>query len=132
MIQRIYEPLADEYRETELVSAGNVCVCAGLKSTQTGNLLVNSMSSLRSAQKKISKKFAEDDESDDVENDFSLEPKIPDAVFFCSIEPPSLSFQSALETALAQIQREDPSLRVKYDETTMQTVLGNLLKFIVQ
>lgn len=128
-VQRIYEPLADEYRETELISAGNVCVCAGLKSTQTGNLLVANMSSLRSAQKKISKKFGEHkepEESDDVENDFSLEPKIPDAVFFCSIEPPSLSYQSALETALVQIQREDPSLRVKYDETTMQTVLGGM------
>lgn len=128
-VQRIYEPLADEYRETDSISAGNVCVCAGLKTTQTGNLLVANMSSLRSAQKKISKKFSEIEEeegSDDLENDFSLEPKIPDAVFFCSIEPPSLSYQSALETALAQIQREDPSLRVKYDETTMQTVLGGM------
>lgn len=31
IIQRIYEPLADEYREIDEVSVGNVGVCAGLK-----------------------------------------------------------------------------------------------------
>lgn len=30
-IQRIYEPLADEYRDIDSVSVGNVGVCAGLK-----------------------------------------------------------------------------------------------------
>lgn len=30
-IQRIFEPLADEYREIHSVSVGNVGVCAGLK-----------------------------------------------------------------------------------------------------
>lgn len=52
--------------------------------------------------------------------------KVPDAVYFCSIEPPSLSQQLNLENALKQLQREDPSLRVRYDETTMQTVLGGM------
>lgn len=118
-VQRIYEPLADEYKETEVMGAGNVCVCSGLKSTKTGDILVSSLSSLKSAQKKLSK------ESDGV-MELSLEPKIPDAVYFCSIEPESIRFQQALETALEQIQREDPSLRVKYDETTMQTVLGGM------
>lgn len=119
-VQRIYEPLADEYREIESIGAGNVCVCAGLKTTKTGDILVSSLSSLRNAHKKLNK------DADDEENTFSLEPKIPDAVYFCSIEPPSIGFQLALENALIQIQREDPSLRVKYDETTMQTVLGGM------
>lgn len=121
-IQRLYEPLADEYREIDSMTAGNVCVCAGLKTTKTGDLLVSNMSSLKSAQKKI-KKLEDNEES---EENFSLEPKIPDAVYFCSIEPPSISYQNALDNALIQIQREDPSLRVKYDETTMQTVLGGM------
>lgn len=120
-IQRLYEPLADEYRETDMIGAGNVAVCAGLKTTKTGDVLVQSMTSLRNAQKKM-KNNAEDDDS----VTFSLEPKIPDAVYFCSIEPPSVGFQQALDTALAQIQREDPSLRIKYDENTMQTVLGGM------
>lgn len=121
-VQRIYEPLADEYREIDSIGPGNVCVCAGLKSTKTGDILVSSLSSLRSAQKKL-KKNVDDDDDDSI---FSLEPKIPDAVYFCSIEPPSVGVQQALETALIQIQREDPSLRVKYDENTMQTVLGGM------
>lgn len=126
-IQRIYEPLADEYKETNIIGPGNVCVCAGLKNTCTGDILVSSLSSLRSAQRKMLKKLDTVVEDEDLANTaFSLEPKIPDAVYFCSIEPPSISYQQALETALKQIQREDPSLRVKYDETTMQTVLGGM------
>lgn len=31
MIQRIYEPLADEYRDIDDINVGNVGVCAGLK-----------------------------------------------------------------------------------------------------
>ena len=116
-VQRIYEPLADEYREIEHVSAGNVCVCT-LKSTKTGDLLISNMTSLKNAQKRFRKNSVNSDEEDDMT--FLLEQKIPDAVYFCSIEPPSISYQSALDSALIQIQREDPSLRVRYDETTMQ------------
>lgn len=57
---------------------------------------------------------------------FSLEPQIPDAVYFCSIEPPSVSYQNAMEVALKQLQREDPSLRVSFDHVTGQTVLGGM------
>lgn len=125
-VQRIYEPLADEYREIEHISAGNVCVCT-LKSTKTGDLLISNMTSLKNAQKRFKKNnnVSTDDEEDD-DGTFLLEAKIPDAVYFCSIEPPSISYQSALDSALLQIQREDPSLRVRYDETTMQTVLGGM------
>lgn len=31
VVQRIYEPLADEYREIDQVERGNVGICAGLK-----------------------------------------------------------------------------------------------------
>lgn len=55
-----------------------------------------------------------------------LKPQIPDAVYFCSIEPPSISYQVTLDRALEQLHREDPSFRVAYDETTMQTVLGGM------
>lgn len=70
----------------------------------------------------------QDNENDDDESLelFSLEPKIPDAVYFCSIEPPSISSQMAMELALKQLQREDPSLRVTFDTVTGQTVLGGM------
>lgn len=131
-ITRIYEPLADEYREITTIETGNVGVCAGLKNTVTGDLIVSTMSALKNAQKKLKnclidrEVLSEEDDLEFLSNSLSLEPKIPDAVYFCSIEPPSLSQQLGLENALKQIQREDPSLRVKYDETTMQTVLGGM------
>lgn len=98
---------------------------------------MSNMGSLKSAEKKLKKtlqkqqkNLSEDDEDDDdvetISHSFGLQPKIPDAVYFCSIEPPSQSQQLALETALKQLMREDPSLRVKYDEVTMQTVLGGM------
>lgn len=74
------------------------------------------MRSLTAAQEALASKGVE----------LQLKPQIPDAVYFCSIEPPSISYQLALEKALAQIHREDPSFRVSYDEATMQTVLGGM------
>lgn len=74
------------------------------------------MKSLTTAQEKLESKG----------HQLQLKPQIPDAVFFCSIEPPSISYQVALDKALAQLHREDPSFRVNYDETTMQTVLGGM------
>ena len=53
--------------------------------------------------------------------------QVPDPVFFCSIEPPSMSKQKALEQALANLAREDPSLRVAYnDEQTVLSGMGEL------
>lgn len=74
------------------------------------------MNSLNTAQERLKSKGIK----------LQLKPQIPDAVYFCSIEPPSISYQTALENALTQLHREDPSFRVKYDETTMQTVLGGM------
>ncbi|XP_055851290.1 ribosome-releasing factor 2, mitochondrial [Episyrphus balteatus] len=131
-LQRIYEPLADEYREINEVPCGGVAVCSGLKNTVTGDLLTSSASSIKQAQKKLQKilgKSDVDDEEDNMEtiNEvLSLDPQIPDAVYFCSIEPPSIGSQTAMEAALKQLQREDPSLRVNFDETTGQTVLGGM------
>lgn len=135
-IQRIFEPLADEYRDVDEVSAGNIGVCAGLKETKTGDLLVSNVASLKAAKKKLLEAHrlnrhtvvadAEDDAQELVSKVLQLGTKVPDAVYFCSIEPQSLAFQNPLDAALVQLQREDPSLRVRYDETTMQTVLGGM------
>ncbi|XP_065355171.1 ribosome-releasing factor 2, mitochondrial [Calliphora vicina] len=135
-VGKIYEPLADEYREISTVEAGDVAICSGLKHTVTGDLLVTSATSLKNAQKRLQKQLgkqesAETTTTEDIETDlineiFSLEPQIPDAVYFCSIEPPSVSYQNAMELALKQLQREDPSLRVSYDSVTGQTVLGGM------
>ncbi|XP_016983065.1 ribosome-releasing factor 2, mitochondrial isoform X2 [Drosophila rhopaloa] len=133
VVSKLYEPLADEYREVSAVQSGDVVICAGLKSTVTGDLLTSSQSALKNAQKRLKQslgahptKDEEDDESDQSDELFAIDPQIPDAVYFCSIEPPSVSSQTAMEQALRQLQREDPSLRVSYDSVTGQTVLGGM------
>ena len=55
----------------------------------------------------------------------------PDPVFFCSVEPPSISQQKQLETALSNLKREDPSLRVRFDEETGQTILEGMLDIVI-
>lgn len=85
---------------------------------------MSNANSLKAAQKKFASSKSGDSKS--TEKIFELSTTIPDAVYFCSIEPPSISYNLPLERALAQLQREDPSLRVKYDEATMQTVLSGM------
>lgn len=51
---------------------------------------------------------------------------VPDPVFLCSIEPASMSHQKSLEHALACLTREDPSLRVSFNEETGQTILSGM------
>ena len=52
--------------------------------------------------------------------------QVPQPVFFCSIEPPTLSAQKVLDDALQCLSREDPSLKVTFDESTGQTILGGM------
>ncbi|RXM97615.1 Ribosome-releasing factor 2, mitochondrial, partial [Acipenser ruthenus] len=49
--------------------------------------------------------------------------EIPQPVFFCTIEPPSMAKQADLDHALNSLQREDPSLIVKTDPNSGQTIL---------
>jgi len=47
-------------------------------------------------------------------------------VFFCSIEAYSITAQKALDAALANLTKEDPSLRVEVHPDTGQTVLSGM------
>lgn len=52
--------------------------------------------------------------------------KVPEPVFFCTIEAPSSGKQKALDDALIKLQREDPSLQVIYDSQSDQTILKGM------
>ncbi|XP_020287583.1 ribosome-releasing factor 2, mitochondrial isoform X2 [Pseudomyrmex gracilis] len=121
---RLYIACADDYEEVAEVSRGNIAAVAGLKGTVTGDLVTSNMSAANRAKQIMSK--ANPDQPDYVRNFFASGVNLPDPVFFCSIEPPSLSTQSALETALQELQREDPSLRVKIESDTDQIVLSGM------
>ncbi|XP_025415341.1 ribosome-releasing factor 2, mitochondrial isoform X2 [Sipha flava] len=123
-INRVMMVYADDYKEVGDVPLGNIVAVTGLKSTVCGDLLSSSNNAVKNALSKLSKsKGMTQEESIEV---LGVELLIPDPVFFCSIEPPSQSYQLALDNALSQLHREDPSLRVQYDEETGQTILAGM------
>ncbi|XP_011066295.1 PREDICTED: ribosome-releasing factor 2, mitochondrial isoform X2 [Acromyrmex echinatior] len=121
---RLYIACADNYEEVTEVSYGNIAAVSGLKSTITGDLVTTSQSIANHAKQIMLKEDPK--QLGYVNNFFASGVNLLDPVFFCSIEPPSLSTQSALETALQELQREDPSLHVKNDPETEQIVLGGM------
>lgn len=86
--------------------------------------MTSSSSVAQRVKTKMAKELNVDEEA--VLNALGVATAIPEPVFFCSIEPPSIGFQSALDHALVELQREDPSLRVTHDEETGQTVLAGV------
>lgn len=120
---RLYAAYADDYEEIDEVTEGNIGGLAGCKFTITGDLLTSSPTVVSRA-KNVAAKIKNLDEAE--KDKFFSAARIPDPVFFCSIEPPSLSAQVPLENALKELEREDPSLRVTLNEETGQTVLGGM------
>ncbi|CAH2044823.1 unnamed protein product, partial [Iphiclides podalirius] len=144
----LYVALADEYRLVDKVSAGNIAVVAALKATMSGDLVTSTQSSakrakaqlaswlrepgqlehlmLPSARQRLQALESEPSPEETAEILLGIGATVPEPVFLCSIEPPSAAYQNALETALAELQREDPSLRVSTDEETGQLVLAGM------
>lgn len=109
---------ADDFREVDEIRAGNIAVVSGLKLSITGDTIVESSGVAKSALKAA---------NDEGSSETALaSPFIPEPVFFCCIEPPSLAAQKQFDQALECISREDPSLRVNHDTETGQTVLGGM------
>lgn len=105
-VMRILQMYADDAQETESIQAGNIAVLLGMKDTKTGDTLILSSISKR---------------------DIQLEPiDIPPPVFIATLESRSASDSKSLEIALSSLLREDPSLRVSYDEDTGQTLLSGM------
>lgn len=145
----LYVALADEYRLVDRVTAGNIAVVSALKATMTGDLVTSSQSSasrakaqlaqllqsagdqveelvLPSARQKLQVMDTPPSNDELAELLLGIGTTVPEPVFLCSIEPPSVSQQPALDAALLQLQREDPSLRVHTDADSGQTVLAGM------
>lgn len=115
---------ADDFEEVSEITEGNIAAVTGMKVTVTGDMVSSSVTAFNAAKKAWSQKQGAS--SEEVNDDYGLSVQIPDPVFFCSIEPPSQAYQSELDTALEQLQREDPSLRVSQNEETGQTILAGM------
>ncbi|XP_072372179.1 ribosome-releasing factor 2, mitochondrial isoform X5 [Scyliorhinus torazame] len=120
-MSRLLLPFAEQQIEISALQAGNIALAVGLKQTATGDTIVSSKSSAAAAAcrtgKKSGKKYKEQ------EDPMLAAVEIPEPVFFCTIEPPSMAKQPDLDHALTCLQREDPSLKVKIDPDSGQTIL---------
>ncbi|KAG1937567.1 ribosome-releasing factor 2, mitochondrial isoform X1 [Pimephales promelas] len=123
-MSRLLVPFADQHIEIPSLSAGNIALTVGLKQTVTGDTIVSSKASaaaaVRRAQKEAESKGSLHRESTSL---VLAGVEVPEPVFFCSIEPPTMAKQADLEHALKCLQREDPSLKVRTDPDSGQTVL---------
>ncbi|KAJ8723636.1 hypothetical protein PYW07_007616 [Mythimna separata] len=144
----LYVALADEYRPVEKVTAGNIAVVSSLKATMTGDLITSSQAAASRAKGQLAQLLQQPGQAEELvlpgarqrlqtletqpggeelaEMLLGIGNVVPEPVFLCSIEPPSVAQQVALETALAELQREDPSLRVTTDADSGQTVLAGM------
>lgn len=99
-ITKIFEIHADRYYELEEANAGDIVALSGLKQTNTGDTLA------------------------DKENPILFEKlKFPDPVIYVSVEPKTQSEQNKVFETLLKIAEEDPTVKVRIDEETGQTIL---------
>uniref|UniRef100_A0A8C9VZP8 Elongation factor G2 n=1 Tax=Scleropages formosus TaxID=113540 RepID=A0A8C9VZP8_SCLFO len=124
-MSRLMVPFADQHIEIPSLTAGNIALTVGLKQTVTGDTIVASKSSASQAARRLleleEKKVKGSDK--EAETLILAGVEVPDPVFFCTIEPPTMAKQADLDHALACLQREDPSLKVKTDPDSGQTIL---------
>lgn len=118
-ITRVYRPFADHFADlgkeqqqqqqhsnssssssSFFVSLGDIVVVSGLNSVRTGDTLL--------AEGAVSKQ----QQSSNLQQVPFAGIDVPEPVYYCALEAPSLSKMRQLETALEQLTREDPSFQV--------------------
>ncbi|XP_063151585.1 ribosome-releasing factor 2, mitochondrial [Candoia aspera] len=123
-MSRLLLPFADRQIEISSLTAGNIALTVGLKQSATGDTIVSSKASAVAAACQAGRNVGSArGQASEVQNLLLAGIEIPEPVFFCTIEPPSMARQSVLDQALNCLQREDPSLKVKTDANTGQTIL---------
>ncbi|UJR14677.1 hypothetical protein I4U23_001670 [Adineta vaga] len=114
-INKVFLPFADNMEDVDEIRAGSIAVLSGFKEASSGDILVSN------------RKSNLDNHLHELKEQYSFLPdpglEAPTPVFFCTIETHSESAQKHLDVALKNIKREDPSLRVRIDEQTGQTIL---------
>jgi len=102
-VSRLVLMRAMDREEIDMAYSGDICALVGVKEVITGDTLC------------------------DEDFDIRLEPpSFPEPVIAMSIEPNSKADQEKLGTALQRLVAEDPTLRVKTDQDTGQTILAGM------
>ncbi|XP_035040037.2 ribosome-releasing factor 2, mitochondrial [Hippoglossus stenolepis] len=122
-MSRLLVPFADQHVEIPSMTAGNIALTVGLKQTVTGDTIVSSKASAAAAARRAHNDNSTGKKHGEHATVVLSGVEVPDPVFFCTIEPPTMAKQADLENALNNLQREDPSLKVRVDPDSGQTVL---------
>jgi elongation factor G len=102
-VSRLVLMRAMDREEIDMAYSGDICALVGVKDVITGDTLCNE------------------------DYDIRLEPpSFPEPVISMSIEPNSKADQEKMGTALQRLVAEDPTLRVKTDPDTGQTILAGM------
>ncbi|XP_035996286.1 ribosome-releasing factor 2, mitochondrial-like isoform X1 [Fundulus heteroclitus] len=122
-MSRLLVPFADQHVEIPSMSAGNIALTVGLKQTVTGDTIVSSRASAAAAARRAQNDSGTGKKRGEHADIVLSGVEVPDPVFFCTVEPPTMAKQADLENALKCLQREDPSLKVRADPDSGQTIL---------
>lgn len=122
-MSRLLVPFADQHVEIPSMTAGNIALTVGLKQTVTGDTIVSSKASAAAAARRAQNDSGAGKKRGEQADIILSGVEIPDPVFFCTIEPPTMAKQADLDNALNCLQREDPSLKVRVDPDSGQTIL---------
>ncbi|XP_068561696.1 ribosome-releasing factor 2, mitochondrial [Cebidichthys violaceus] len=122
-MSRLLVPFADQHVEIPSMTAGNIALTVGLKQTVTGDTIVLSKASAATAARRAQNDGGAGKRQGEHASVVLSGVEVPDPVFFCTIEPPTMAKQADLENALNCLQREDPSLKVRADPDSGQTIL---------
>jgi elongation factor G len=115
-VTKLLQMQADNPLEVSKIENGNIGVIAGSKEIRTGETIV-----AHALKKDGINSLAPKDLG------LHLHPiDVPPPVFFASITPLSISDARGMEEALEVLLREDPSLRLMYDEDSDQTLLSGM------
>lgn len=102
-VSRLYEVHAADRIDIAEAQAGDIVAVVGPKDTLTGHTLCDRSHPLHLE-----------------------EIRVPDPVIDVAVEPRTQADQQAMSTALAQLQREDPSLRLRTDAESGQVILSGM------
>jgi len=100
-IGRLIRMYADRRDDVDEVMAGDIAAALGFKESFTGDTLS--------------------------ENDYVLESiSFPEPVIYIAVEPKTTTDQEKMGEALRKLSEEDPTFRVRSDETTGQTIIAGM------
>eukprot|EP00064_Thunnus_orientalis_P022476 superscaffoldBa00007596_g22674 len=93
-MSRLLVPFADQHVEIPSMTAGNIALTVGLKQTVTGDTIVSSKASAAAAARRAQNDGGTGKKRGEHASVVLSGVEVPDPVFFCTIEPPTMAKQA--------------------------------------